>query len=256
LLTKSFIQTSDPTHGFVQYVDANTAQTTGLAQIINNKQIYVGVDNLTTLNYPIDSSFADSDVPARIANGRKSVRLESRQTFDQGVLIADFAHIPSSICGTWPAYWTYDYAENPYGEVDIIEGVNNQIGDVISLHTSASCRLKADPQIQTGTDVRTDCSLSTNYVDGCGVSGPSNSYGDSFNLQGGGVWALWLDKDDLAVWMFPRMGIPDDIVKGKELTLNDWGKPLLHFKSHIECRVMDQWRNQTIVSPPFSLNPL
>ncbi|KAL3707176.1 hypothetical protein TMatcc_005153 [Talaromyces marneffei ATCC 18224] len=242
-----FLYTSDPTHGFVQYVDANTARTSGLTRIVNNTQIYVGVDNLTTLNYPTNNAVPDSDVPASTANGRKSVRLESRQTFDWGLLIADFAHIPSSICGTWPAYWTYNYAEDPYGEVDIIEGVNNQIGDVISMHTGARCRLDDDPQNQTGTDVRTDCSLSTNYVDGCGVSGPLNSYGDLFNAQGGGVWVLWLDKDDLAVWMFPRMEVPDDIVKGTELTLNNWGKSLLHFKSHTGCRAMDQWRNQTII---------
>ena len=176
------------------------------------------------------------------------MRLESRQTFDQGILIADFAHLPSSACGTWPAYWTYDYAEDPYGEVDIIEGDNNQIGDVISLHTGATCRLKDDPQSQSGTDIRNDCSLTTNYLDGCGVSGPSNSYGDLFNAQGGGVWAMWLDKDDLAIWMFPRMLVPDDIVRGKQLTQSHWGKPLLHLKSHPGCRVMDQWKNQTIVS--------
>ncbi|KAF5016056.1 hypothetical protein F66182_12390, partial [Fusarium sp. NRRL 66182] len=237
----SFFTASDPTHGFVQYVNANTAQALGLAQIVNNTQTYIGVDNLTTLNYP------GGDPPTdRIANGRKSIRLESRQTFDQGVLIADFAHLPSSVCGTWPAYWTYDHAEDPYGEVDIIEGANNQIGDIMSLHTSAACTLNVDPQSQTGTDVRTDCSLATNYVDGCGVSGQSNSYGDPFNAQGGGVWALWLDNDDLAVWMFPRLSIPDDIAHGKELTLKTWGKPLLHFKSQTGCRVMDQWKNQTI----------
>ncbi|EED22418.1 conserved hypothetical protein [Talaromyces stipitatus ATCC 10500] len=244
----TFFTASDPTHGYVQYVDANTAQASGLAQMVNTNQIYLGVDNVTILNYPNGSIVTDSDDSASIAKaGRKSVRLESRQTFDQGLLIADFAHIPNSICGTWPAYWIYDYGEDPYGEVDIIEGVNDQVGDDISLHTSARCNLTADPQSETGTNVRTDCSLATNYIDGCGVSGPSNTYGDPFNAQGGGVWALWLDKDDLAVWMFPRTAIPDDIIKGQELTPKNWGKPLLHFKSHLGCRVSEQWKNQTII---------
>uniref|UniRef100_A0A093V9M9 Putative endo-1,3(4)-beta-glucanase n=1 Tax=Talaromyces marneffei PM1 TaxID=1077442 RepID=A0A093V9M9_TALMA len=158
-----FLYTSDPTHGFVQYVDANTARTSGLTRIVNNTQIYVGVDNLTTLNYPTNNAVPDSDVPASTANGRKSVRLESRQTFDWGLLIADFAHIPSSICGTWPAYWTYNYAEDPYGEVDIIEGVNNQIGDVISMHTGARCRLDDDPQNQTGTDSEPEANANNRF---------------------------------------------------------------------------------------------
>lgn len=180
--------------------------------------------------------------------GRRSVRLESRQTFDQGILITDFAHIPIGVCGSWPAYWTYNYGEEPYGEVDIIEGANNQTGDELSLHTSARCRLEPDPRYQTGSDVRSDCSLATNYIDGCGVSGPPESYGDPFNALGGGVWALVIDNNDLAVWMFARAGIPDDILSGKQPTPSNWGKPLLHFKSHPGCRVFEQWKNQTIVS--------
>jgi hypothetical protein len=39
-------------------------------------------------------------------NGRMSVRLESKQSYNQGLIIADIAHMPGSICGTWPAFWT------------------------------------------------------------------------------------------------------------------------------------------------------
>ncbi|OKL60793.1 hypothetical protein UA08_03175 [Talaromyces atroroseus] len=238
-LLPRFYTDDDPTHGYVQYVDANTAQASGFARAVNNSQVYLGVDNSTVLN-----------VSSSATTGRRSVRLESLHTFDQGILITDFAHVPSGVCGAWPAYWTYDYAENPYGEVDIIEGVNDQVGDDISLHTSAQCQLTDDSTSQSGTDVRTDCSLKTNYVDGCGVSGPSNSYGDPFNGQGGGVWALFLRQDELAIWMFPRNGIPDEISSGGQLTLDKWGVPLLHFASSSGCRVSEQWKNQTIVSSP------
>lgn len=234
----SLFKDDDPTSGYVQYVDANTAQTSGLARVVNENQVYLGVDNSTIINRS-----NNNDAPS----GRKSIRLESLYTFDRGILIADFAHVPNSECGTWPAYWTYDYSENPYGEVDILEGANDQIGDIISMHTSAQCRLVDDPKSQSGTEVRTDCSLKTNYVDGCGVSGPPNSYGDAFNAQDGGLWALRLDADDLVVWLFPRHSIPQDIANGAELTLKDWGTPLLHFKSYTGCRVSEQWKNQTVV---------
>jgi hypothetical protein len=212
---------------------------------VNNSQVYLGVDNSTVLK--ISSSGTKA--------GRKSVRLESLRTFDQGILVADFAHVPSGVCGTWPAYWTYDYSENPYGEVDILEGANDQVGDVISLHTSAQCQLTGDSASQSGTDVRTDCSLKTNYVDGCGVSGPSNSYGDLFNAQGGGVWVLLLGQDALTIWMFPRNGIPNEILHGGLLTLDKWGTPLLNFASNTGCRVSEQWKNQTIVSRLLFLVP-
>lgn len=35
--------------------------------------------------------------------GRPSIRLESKDTFDQGLFIADFLHMPPSHCGLWPA---------------------------------------------------------------------------------------------------------------------------------------------------------
>lgn len=124
------------------------------------------------------------------------------------------------------------------------------------MHTSAPCRLNINPTGQSGTDVQTDCSLTTNYMDGCGVSGPSNSYGDSFNSQGGGVWALSLDHDTLMIWMFPRNAVPADIAKGTNLTPKSWGIPLLNFTSHIGCRVGEQWKNQTIVSIHSSLSIL
>lgn len=52
--------------------------------------MYLGVDH-------------DNKVDAKGIQGRKSVRLESKDEFGQGLLIADFEHLPASACGTWPA---------------------------------------------------------------------------------------------------------------------------------------------------------
>lgn len=35
--------------------------------------------------------------------GRPSIRIESKQPVNQGLVIGDFAHMPGSVCGTWPA---------------------------------------------------------------------------------------------------------------------------------------------------------
>jgi hypothetical protein len=62
----------------------------GLAKIVDNKA-HVGVDTNNT--YDLGST------------GRKSVRLQSYGNFDQGLLVADLAHVPVAGCGQWPALY-------------------------------------------------------------------------------------------------------------------------------------------------------
>jgi len=76
----------------VDYVSLSDAQSLGLTKIIGN-QIFLGVDNNTVLPAAIGNG----------SNGRKSIWLESKNSFLHGVLIGDFAHMPGSDCGLWPA---------------------------------------------------------------------------------------------------------------------------------------------------------
>jgi hypothetical protein len=78
---------------FVHYVDQRTAELSGLIDITPRGSVYLGVDHTSTLS--------DDD------DGRKSVRIESIPTFSQGLLVADIEHMPTSICGAWPAFWTF-----------------------------------------------------------------------------------------------------------------------------------------------------
>ena len=75
--------------GFVNYVTQAQAQSEGLLKTIGN-QVYIGVDNTTQLD-PNGSV------------GRNSVRLQSNPSYNHALVIADFAHIPGSDCGAWPA---------------------------------------------------------------------------------------------------------------------------------------------------------
>lgn len=68
------------------------AESEGLIRVTPQGTAYIGVDNTTTLT----SSSA----------GRKSVSIRSTESFTQGLLIADILHMPGSICGVWPAFWT------------------------------------------------------------------------------------------------------------------------------------------------------
>jgi hypothetical protein len=80
----------DPTNGFVDYISQSDAASMGMTYTVG-KQVYLGVDNSTVL--------------PDTKTGRKSIWLESKESFLHGLLIGDFAHVPGSICGLWPALY-------------------------------------------------------------------------------------------------------------------------------------------------------
>jgi hypothetical protein len=89
--------------------------------------------------------------------GRNSVRISTKKSWTHGLFIADIAHMPGSICGTWPSCTftalvyciaglkealirlVVDWMLGPNwpnaGEIDIIEGVNSNHNNLMSLHT-------------------------------------------------------------------------------------------------------------------------
>ncbi|KAI5302400.1 hypothetical protein KEM55_001124, partial [Ascosphaera atra] len=76
----------DPSNGYVEYVDGETASKEGLLGVKDNA-LYLGVDH---------EHVAD-------ITGRKSVRLQTKNTFAHGLVVADIGHMPKDVCGTWPA---------------------------------------------------------------------------------------------------------------------------------------------------------
>ena len=81
-------QEDDPTHGYVNYVDQNTAQSSSLYQV-QNGQVLLGVDSTNVAS----------------GRGRNSVRLTSNAAYTHGLVVLDIDHMPGSICGSWPALY-------------------------------------------------------------------------------------------------------------------------------------------------------
>jgi hypothetical protein len=79
-----FFTEPDPTEGFVQYVDEDTARQTNL---INS--------STSAISWGVDTQ---NQTP----EGRPSIRLQSKKTYDSGLIVVDVAHMPFG-CGTWPA---------------------------------------------------------------------------------------------------------------------------------------------------------
>lgn len=219
-----FFNKPDPTHGFVQYLDMHTANATGLAGLMAN-------NNSDPSDWAV---YLGSDYTNITPNGRPSLRLESKKTYNSGLFIADIAHMPGEICGTWPAYWLLGTAL-PWpqaGEVGIIEGIHLQNTTLTALHTGGPFPVSNATSLIGGLMESTDCHVySPNQPPnkGCVVSAQdTNTYGVDFNLNGGGVSAVSISEQGIIVWFFPRGQVPEDISAGLPQP-NTWSKPLASF---------------------------
>jgi hypothetical protein len=228
-----FFTGADPTHGFVQYVNEATARNTGLIAVNpqpdGSQRAYMGVDHANVT-----------------PNGRPSVRVSSKKTYNHGLFIADFAHIPEG-CGTWPAYWLLGPDWPNGGEVDIVEGVHVQTQNSMALHTSAGCSINNSGftgQLQTANCDVNAPGQAANAGCGITVNGP-NSYGSGFNSAGGGVYATQWTPDFIKIWFFSRAnGIPADIRNGDPKPAT-WGTPAASFQG--ACNIDAHFRDMRII---------
>ncbi|EPE06319.1 glycoside hydrolase family 16 protein [Ophiostoma piceae UAMH 11346] len=231
----TFFDEADPTNGFVDYVDSTTASSAGLAGYMNN-MVYLGVDYRT----------------ANPTGGRRSTRISSTNTYDKGLFIADITHMPVG-CGVWPAFWTFGPNWPSSGEIDIIEGVNSQATDAVTLHTSAGCTMT-----KTGSQSDTVFSTGESSVD-CGADGGStgcslattdtNAYGAGFNANGGGVYAMELSSDAISVWFFARNStMATNLAVGGSAAAApntaDFGTPVARFSG---CDIDSHFKQQQII---------
>ncbi|KAK6346922.1 hypothetical protein TWF696_007022 [Orbilia brochopaga] len=146
--------------------------------------------------------------------GRPTVKLLSKQRYTQGLFIFDIEHVPYG-CGTWPAIWTSDPDPNVWpsrGEIDIVEAVNQgNKGVQMALHTTKGCQMRKVKRKQSGKILSTNCLNSTNNNMGCAVSGPTDSYGEAVNRNGGGIYAMEWRSAGIRMWFFPRDKIPHNV---------------------------------------------
>ncbi|KAJ5163964.1 Concanavalin A-like lectin/glucanases superfamily [Penicillium coprophilum] len=219
---------SDPTNGFVNYLDKETAESTGLVKVTDSGSVYLGVDYATKLD-------------PKGKKGRDSVRIGSKKYYDQSLVIADIAHMPGSVCGTWPAFWSVGKNWPGDGEIDIIEGVNMQDYNKIVMHTAGTCSL-TDTDM-TGSVNATGCGEDLGTV-GCVIEGHQGSYGTPFNKKNGGVYTLQWTDESLKIWYFPRSSIPASITSGKP-DVTEFGTPMAVVQE--SCDVANAFKAQSFV---------
>jgi len=218
----------DPTQGFIHYdnpQDSKSRNTT----FTTSDQAFLQVQT------------TEQQAPT----GRHSARVNSKNTYNDGLFVFDVAHTPYG-CGTWPAIWLVDQANWPrHGEIDIIESVNQGTsGNQMTLHTSDGCDMSGIKRQETGTVLSTSCVNSTDDNAGCGVSGSPPTFGPEFNAAGGGVYATELRSDGIRTWFWPRSSIPSDISGGSP-DPSTWGTALADFPN-TNCDINTHFQNLSI----------
>jgi len=94
--------------------------------------------------------------------------------------------------------------QKPLPICSILEGINLNTNNQITLHTDSNCTHLASPPNQLGKSLELDCSNG-----GCPVQDPRvTSYGDGFNKAGGGVFATQFASDKWVVLFFGSVRIP------------------------------------------------
>ncbi|KAL1676386.1 glycoside hydrolase family 16 protein [Schizophyllum commune] len=225
---------ADPTHGRVNYVDAQTAKDKNLTYASADSFV-LRMDSTTVLD------------PA--GAGRDSVRIRSKNTYTTHVLVADVRHMPQG-CGTWPAIWETNEATWPAGgEVDILEGVNDVVPNAATLHTSPGCTMPATRD-ELGTPTQADCDTAVNGNAGCGVKfSDATSFGPALNAQGGGWYAMERTDSFIKVWFWPRgaADVPIGVSEGHDdVDTANWGTPQAFFPSDT-CNIAEHFDAHNII---------
>ncbi|EIW63420.1 uncharacterized protein TRAVEDRAFT_161729 [Trametes versicolor FP-101664 SS1] len=223
----------DPTHGRVNYLSQTDALNGNLTYATDNKFIMRADAN---------------NIVSPTSRGRDSVRISSQRAYDEAVVVLDLSHMPEG-CGTWPAFWSLSQ-RGPWphgGEIDIIEGVNQDKLNLASLHTTPGCTM-LPPRAMTGTATSTNCDAAVNFNQGCGSSfAKPASYGSDFNSAGGGYYVLARSKTDgVRVYFWSRYdpAVPPEIRSGPAAGLLGtqsmyptayWGEPEATFALGDNC---------------------
>jgi hypothetical protein len=194
----------------------------------------------------VDTSVTNTSDP-NASTGRFSVRITSKTQYTDGLFIFDVIHTPIG-CGTWPALWMSDPSNWPAnGEVDIMEAVNvvGSAENQVTLHTSPGCSMSVKRK-ETGKVLATSCVNSTNDNAGCGVDAGTDTFGTTYNDNGGGVMAMELRSAGIRVWQFARSAIPSDVTDGSP-DPSTWGEATADFPA-TDCDIGTHFKNQSIIA--------
>ncbi|KJK73676.1 hypothetical protein H634G_11048 [Metarhizium anisopliae BRIP 53293] len=240
---------NDDNWSWVKYQNLENARSKGLTQI-KNGEVYLGVDHTSLL----DSS----------AEGRDSLRVISKDKFKYGLIVTRFSHLPSRVCGGWPAYWTLGVGEWPKaGEIDLYEGWNLNIYNKPAIHVGTEEEVGkciADQGNQEATLRTTNCdnTFADNVTQwrrqGCQSEETVNS-NSIWASPEGGIQALEWTKDYIKIFTWPHGKEPSNLGQATVVDTSLWGKPSVQILGS-QCDIDRVFAEQQILfTLPFCGTP-
>ncbi|KAF3769041.1 family 16 glycoside hydrolase [Cryphonectria parasitica EP155] len=231
-----FYTGADPTNGFVDYQSASAASASGLAGY-SEGGIYLGADYKTS----------------NPTSGRASTRVSSKKSYTHMLLVADVNHMPVG-CGTWPALWSFGPDWPAGGEIDIIEGVNSQTSNEITLHTEEGCTMSQGSQLTSTKVLDTfDCGADNGNTGCPQLTTETTNFGTGLNAGGGGVYAMEWTSSAISVWFFPRNSSNANALTGggnsssSAVDTSGFGTPQAQFSGGSGCDIDQYFTNHTII---------
>ena len=270
----------DPTHGTVDY----QPQSSGLAFYDSGtNSVIMKVDNtgpsasfvtysisilcpyafISCVVFCCNSSVSCTFCVHSSGRGRKSIRISSYESFNEGLFVLDTNRIPWG-CGVWPAFWMVGSNWPNNGEIDIIEEVHNSPRTGHTLHTANTCdyRNYNTDGLFTGTwgvgrygNENRNC-----WVDeptqwdnqGCTQNAADGTHGESWTVGGGGVTVVqWERNMGIKIWDLKRSDVPsifsESTTSISDSDLSALGKPAAYFPFGSHCPE-DTFNNNKVLS--------
>ncbi|KAF3049227.1 hypothetical protein E8E11_006869 [Didymella keratinophila] len=276
----NFFSGPDPTQGFVQYQNATSAiQKNLIGYFADTQSVFLGVEHSSKDPAGRPSVRLESKKgwnSGLLVADIRHMPASTCGSWPAYWLVGSDAEMNGNI--TWP----------DAGEIDILEGVNDYTTNSVTLHTSAGCMVdNTTSSAATGSDdtelpftghLKTDncdvAALGQGDNVGCSIAAPSiapplhkrssssmtkndntfPSYGTSFNLAGGGIYAMELTPQSISVWLVPRTSpqyttlFPtpaSSTFLNTTLSTRSLGIPIAHFTG--QCDIAQKFKNMKIV---------
>lgn len=121
----------------------------------------------------------------------------------------------------------------------------------MTLHTSAGPRIsKSSAQTAfTGKVITQDCNVNApgqSKNAGCAIADNTGlTFGNDFNINGGGVYATEWTSTSISIWFFPRGKFPSDIASASPSPSKNWGPPTSVFTG--DFSMDDHFKNLKII---------
>lgn len=133
------------------------------------------------------------------------------------------------------------------GEIDIIEGVNDQTTNFMTLHTSSGCSFTSQANGQLPLYSQ-NCDANVNGNEGCSIHDTNTqSYGTGFNGDGGAQFAMEWTSNAISIWWFNRANPAPSDMFGSAPNPANWGKPKAQWSQPATCNIDGHFGSHNLV---------